>query len=412
MGLQVDWEVEAERERVTVSGEDPEAGHARRRATIRFFLVLFSFLAIIGLIFGAVIVRWRYVTWQDEQALRDTIASEVTALRIGDRNLFLELQRSASADWEITQSAVWDQYQQLKQTQDINLTGRIVNMVIDDQRARVLVEELINGAPYGQVWFYWRYEDGWRHVPPDYTFWGSPRTLNAGELTLQYQAYDQPVAEAVSSIVTDWMQISCVIACIDPLTIEIVPAPDLATNWIENRLVISSPFARHARLDMPFDPVVQLEAANLLARRVVDIATSEQVFEATSEAEFLRRSAAAWLVGRYLNVASGAHLLDSFARDYGNEAVGALVQSLTSDSSVNQLITLANANSLAELSLDWRDYLTWLLTQEGFSVQVNSVETSSDAAGNPLLIAIAEDGSGNTISATFALINGRWQRTG
>lgn len=415
MGLQVDWEVEAERERVTVSGEDPEAGRARRRATIRFLLVLFGFLAIVGLIAGAVVVRWRYVTWQDEQALRDTVASEVTALRIGDRNLFLTLQRSASEDWAITQSAVWDQYQELKQDQDVNLTGRIADMVIDDQRARVLVEELINGAPYGRVWFYWRYEDGWHHVPPDYTFWGSPRRINADGLTVQYQAFDQPVAEAVARTTAEWLQTSCAIACMDGLSIEIVPAPDLTTRWADNAsasLMIASPFVREARLDLPFDPITQLEAANLLARRVVDIATSGQSFDPESEAEFLRRSTAAWLVGRYLNVASGSHLLDSFAQQYGNEAIGTLAQSLTPESTINQLVTLANANSLADLPLDWRDYLTWLLTQEGFTVQVNSVEASADAAGNPLLIATAQDAAGNTVPATFALINGRWQRTG
>ena len=41
------------------------------------------------------------------------------------------------------------------------------------------VEEIIGGVPYGRVWFYWRYDDGWRHVPPDYTFWGDARTVEA-----------------------------------------------------------------------------------------------------------------------------------------------------------------------------------------------------------------------------------------
>ncbi|MBE2182829.1 MAG: hypothetical protein IAE89_05340 [Anaerolineae bacterium] len=414
MGLQVDWEVEAERERVTISGEDPEVKRARRRATVRFFLVLFGFLAVIALIIGAIAVRWRYVTWQDEQALRDTIASEVTALRIGDRALFLELQRSASEDWAITQSSVWDQYQQLKQTQEVNFTGRVVDMTIDDQRARILIEELINGAPYGRVWFYWRYEDGWHHVPPDYTFWGQRRTLTSNGLTVEYQSFDQTVAASIANVVDGWLHTSCVIDCVESLIIEIVPAPDLTTNWAENdtaRIVFSSPYVREARLDLPFNPVAQLEIANLLARRVVENANG-QSFDPNSEAEFLKRAAAAWLVGRYLNVSSGAHMLDSFAQIYGDEAVGTLVRSLTPESGISRLLTIANTDSLANLPLDWRDYLTWKLNQEGFAVQVNSIESTQDAAGNPLLIASAQNSTGSAISATFALINGQWQRTG
>ena len=49
MGIRLDWEIEAEQEhRQQSAGEDPESNRARRRARLRFFLVFFVLLALIG----------------------------------------------------------------------------------------------------------------------------------------------------------------------------------------------------------------------------------------------------------------------------------------------------------------------------------------------------------------------------
>src|SRR5690606_7274368 len=113
-----------------------------------------------------VLQRWEQVNQQLEQLLSDTVQAEVTAIRLGDLTAFEERQRSATGDWANTQRQLFDDYQTLKTTSNIVLSGHVVDAEIDGQRGRVQVEEIIDGVPYIQTWFYWRYEDGWFHVPP------------------------------------------------------------------------------------------------------------------------------------------------------------------------------------------------------------------------------------------------------
>ena len=129
------------------------------------------------------------VTEMEESLLSQTTEAEVAALRIGDRQAYMALQRSASEEWLASQSAVFDAYQSRKINSDIQLTGRVVDVQIDGSRGRVQVEEIENDTPYVNTWFYWYYAEeldeqgrqiapaGWFHVPADYTFWGAPTTI-------------------------------------------------------------------------------------------------------------------------------------------------------------------------------------------------------------------------------------------
>ncbi|MBZ0286777.1 MAG: hypothetical protein K8I30_04120, partial [Anaerolineae bacterium] len=167
MGIQLDWEIEAEQEQVRQAREDPLMRRQRWRARLR---VLMIFLLVIALFAGgaaAIWLRLRAVDQEIENMLRTTVEAEVTALRIGDVNAFLSIQRSASSDWPMTQQAAFDAYQALKLERDVQLTGRVISANVDHLRGRVAVEEIIDGVPYTRIWFYWRYDDGWRHVPPD-----------------------------------------------------------------------------------------------------------------------------------------------------------------------------------------------------------------------------------------------------
>ena len=264
MGIRLDWEIEAEQEHQQQrAGEDPESRRKRRRARLRFFLVLFVLLALIGGAIGAVALRLRQADWETEQLLRDSVTAEVALLRVGDQNAFLDLQRSATDDWIQQQQATFARYQALKQAGRVNLTGQILGAVVDGMRGRVEVEEIVDGIPYGRVWFYWHYDDGWYHVPPDYTFWGAVQTLSTDNVTVHYHEVDADVAHAVALSVAQWLQFACgALTCSTPpaLTIEIMPDPLLQIGWSpadapanDWTLQLPSPYISSARLDQPFD---------------------------------------------------------------------------------------------------------------------------------------------------------------
>src|SRR5439155_15886092 len=133
----------------------------------------------------AAVVWFRLYTVDNQlrDALVSTVQAEASTLRIGDFGAFLAFQRTApGGTWIEEQSALFKRYQDLKTKADFKLTGNVVDVVIDGPRGRALVEEVIDGAAYSTVWFYWRYADGWRHVPTDYTFWGDARTA-AGKVS-------------------------------------------------------------------------------------------------------------------------------------------------------------------------------------------------------------------------------------
>src|SRR5664279_1684559 len=141
MGIRLDWEIEAEQQHHQQSGgEDPENRRRRRRARTRFLIALFVMLAIIGGAVGAVVLRLRQVESEIEQVVSDTATAEVATLRAGDREAYLDMQRSATKDWIQQQDANFAHYQALKQTTDVNLSGRIISVQVDGSRARVQLE--------------------------------------------------------------------------------------------------------------------------------------------------------------------------------------------------------------------------------------------------------------------------------
>ncbi len=366
MGIRLDWEIEAEQEhRQQSAGEDPEARRKRRRARLRLLLVLFVLLALIGGAVGAVALRLHQADWETEQLLRDSVTAEVALLRVGDQNAFLNLQRSATDDWQQQQQATFARYQALKQAGRINLTGQILGATVDGNRGRVQVEEIIDGAPYGRVWFYWHYDDGWYHVPPDYTFWGAAQTLTADNVTVHYHEIDADTAHAVALSVALWLQTACsALTCAPPpaLTVEIIPDPTLQVGWSpagDWTLQLPSPYVGGARLDQLFDSGTQVNAATLLADRL--LAGFSPLYPA--DAAFLKQAISDWLVKRFAQVETNSYLISSLAENYGDAAVGKLLQSLQPASDISA-ISSATGTSLDAASLDWRDFLTWRLTLE------------------------------------------------
>lgn len=369
MSIKLDWEIETEREKVPSAGEDRDARRARRRRQLRLLIVILAAALLVGGVFAVVTVRLRYVDWQVENALRDTVAAEVAALRLGDREAFLSIQRSADDQWTQAQSVVFDQMQALKQAQDVSLTGRVSDVAVDEPRARVRVEEIIGGVPYSRTWFYWRYGDGWRHVPPDYTFWGAERTLERPGLTVRYQEYDQPFAPVLADATAGWWAQGCaLIGCdgLPTLNVEIIPDEALDAGWSANdqwTLQIPSPYVRATRADSPFDPALQVAVARLLAGRLIDAAHGGELLEKGSDAAFLRDAATEWLLGRWLGADTGSRLLNSFSGQYGDEAAAQVVRSIVPDSTVS-LLADAAGQPLPSLDVEWSDFLQARLALE------------------------------------------------
>lgn len=373
MGVRLDWDVESEQSEKHNVREDPERIKQRRRTMFRFLLMVLFFGGILA---GAgALLQWQLqrADQRIEDLLRDTVEAEVAALRIGDWDAFGAAQRSASPDWLAQQRAYFDTYQNLKVTNDVNLAGTVRGLKIDGQRGRVMIEEIINGVPYTQVWFYWRYEDGWRHVPPDYTFWGDLQEYQGREVSVTYRDVDEKLALDVGVSVESWVESTCgaILQCGDlpHISVAILPQDGLTRPEWDSvnlwQLNIPSPYMVRARTDQPFSGTLLMETANAVATRLV--AESAINFSQPAyprDAYYLYPAVANWLTGLFAQVNTNSHLMTSLAQNYGNMAVGQLMQAMQADSQLNIFLPLTNTARLDEPNLDWRDFLTWRLQVE------------------------------------------------
>ncbi|MBZ0282114.1 MAG: hypothetical protein K8L97_15345 [Anaerolineae bacterium] len=376
MGIRLDWEIEAEQSKMQRAGEDPILARQRRLARVRFLLFVLVIVTIFGGIVALVFWRLRTVDAEIEQALRNTVDAEVAALRIGDYNAFAVVQRSASDEWLRAQQSLFNEYQDLKTRQAVQLTGQILDVNIDNTRARVEVQEILDGVPYSRIWFYWRYDDGWHHVPPDYTFWGDLKTAEAQNVSVRYQTVDDTLAQDASAKLSGWLSLACAaLNCTPPeLSVEIVPDETLLPSWSAGNpwlLQLPSPYVHRARSDMPFDLNLQFAIASLLAERLVASTSNNLQPTYPADAYYLRQAVVSWLVGRFVQVDTNAFIINTLAANYGDAAVGRLVAALQPDSSVAVLGQITGAASLDQINLDWRDFLTWRMVTEDDLIRRN-----------------------------------------
>jgi hypothetical protein len=455
LGIKLDWEIEADQAHVKTAGEDPEAARRRRRARTRVLMLVAAVLLIVGGIAGAVVYRLRQVDAQIEQRLRDTVDSEVAALRIGDTNTFMTIQRSASQDWMDAQKALFDNYQTLKVGHDLRLTGQILDLDVDGQRGRVRVVEIVDGVPYTRVWFYWRYDDGWRHVPPDFTYWGNAETYTGETVTVHYHAMDEALVQAIGPQLDSWLKTGCAaLACnnLPQLNVEIVADPALQLGWSQTDpwlLQMPSPYTGQARMDTPFNVDLQIQTANLIADRLVTVVSNNMQPVFPADADYLRKAVVSWLVGRFTQVQTNVFLISSLAQVYGDQAVGRLLQVVQPDSNIAVLNQISGTATLDQMNLDWRDFLGWRLALEDQLISrrddanfqalydngdaavrnvatsrfnsalpaepqsVVSVASETDASGRPQLHALVEVGSAGATrqeDVIFRLVDGVWRR--
>ncbi len=457
-GIQLDWQVEADHKADKKATEDAGLARARHIVLLRLLLVIIIFLTVVGLIVALVSARLEQVNQRMEQLLEDSIQAEVAALRIGDREGYMAMQRSASEAWLATQNERFGAYQQLKLTSDLQLGAQIKSLTLDGQRARAVVEEIIDGVPYVQVWFYWRYEEGWYHVPPDYTFWGAEQTLAYDRFSVRYRNTDQPFAVALADQVDRWLETACaLINCesLPPLTFDVVTDTLEEPVWVSQetawQMVLKSPYTGRARGDQPFSFDHRVQTATLLAEQLISHATNQMVPAYPSDSYFLRRAIHSWLVGQFVQVDTESQLITSLAAQYGSPAVGQLLTSLQAESDMS-VITGITGVTPGSAGLDWRDFLTWRLKTEDDLINrqeeshwlalidtrdetarqaayarysagavvtalktVISVTHSSAPDGAPQLQAAVRteaEGSVSDAVVTFNLVDGIWRRAG
>jgi hypothetical protein len=452
MGIRLNWEVESEQSNAESYTEAATSSKRRRTARLRVLLGALVVMLVCGGLYGAVLWRLRVVEGQLKRSLHDTVQAEVAALRIADRNAFMSVQRSASEERLNAQAANFDRYQQLKTERDVQLTGNVVSLELDGSRGRVQVEEIIDGVPYLQTWFYWRYTDGWRHVDPDYTFWGAVESLDGDAVTVRYRTLDAATAQAVVAALDGWIALGCnQLGCPTPpaLTVEIVAQPGALPTWIAGEptlLQIPSPYVGLARADRPFDEVLQLQVAALLAERLVTEATGVAQPVYPSDAAYLRTALVDWLVGQFIQRDMRSYLIASYAARYP-DALPSLVAAMKPDADIRVLTAPAGVTALNALEVDWRDYLTWRLNTEAalhadrdevnfvsfydtlnsaatelaFSrfnqqlsptppFEVYSVQADVAPDGVPILRAVAQNTNGEPLIVVFRLSDDVWKR--
>ncbi|MEO0597010.1 MAG: hypothetical protein AAF126_12920 [Chloroflexota bacterium] len=370
--VKLDWDIEAEQGKQKQYAEDPLERRARYQGVLRLLLAVGVLAGIIAGVAYLIEQRWEQVNQRVEQILIDTVQAEVATLRVGDREGFLDLQRSATEEWGNQQLETFNAYQTLKTTSDVVLSGRVIDTTIDGQRGRVSVEEIIDGVPYVQTWFYWRYDEGWAHVPPDYEFWGTEASIETDRVTVRYKTVDEAVANDISVAVETWLSDSCsYLDCstLPPITVDIITASNSPVRWADNeqnawQLVVPSPYTGRARADMPFDQTLQTTTATLLANRIVAWQTDNIAQTLGGDASYLLQTTTQWMIARFLQVNAQTHLIDSLVANYGIEVIPSLLRNIQSTSSLSILPTVAGATSLPEMPLDWRDFALWRLELE------------------------------------------------
>ena len=373
MGIRLDWEIENEPV-AQGAGENAEFGRQRRVRRRRTLLAMVAVGLLVAGIVGGIMARLRYVDSEIERQLRDTVAAEMAALRIGDIAGYLTIQRSESDAWMLGQTDLYWQYQELKRQYPVDLTGTILDLEIDETRGRVLVEEVINAQRFQQMWFYWRYEDGWRHVPRDVTFWGEPEMAAGTGFSVEYGAADTRLVEALLPGLERLWGEGCIwLGCtsgLPELIVRVIPDPFVGVSWSPdetNTLWVASPLVSRAPVDEPLPAETRREVGVLLAERILQHARAGITAVPGTDAAFVEGALEDWLVGRYLGDGGvlGSSFVESLVQAYGDRIPSLLVAGFGAEAAISDL-ALIFATPLDALQVDWREFFQWRLALEPY----------------------------------------------
>ncbi len=366
--IRFEWNIESHKIDRS-DGEDPHAKRTRRRNVLRLLLLVVLLLALFAL--GALLVRQRLIDLQNQyaQLLQDTVKAEVAALRIGDLNTWLKIQDAQNDEWISGQRAVFRQYSELKTDGSLELTGSILAVNIEGERARVLVQENINDLPYSRLWFYQRTDSGWLHIAPDHSLWGENLQYDGTGLSVNYRAVDQQFAVQLGDTLAEWILRSCgLLDCDDlpRLTVDVVLDATASVAWKDQRnmrLEVRSPYVDIARADTPFDSAYQLHSSRLLAERTVSAHTRFRAASYPHDAYFLRSAIIDWLSSWLTRTEHSETLVRSLVVKYGVDKVAQLLSSLSATDSM-AILRKVIPDPIEQAGLDWHDFIEWRLGLE------------------------------------------------
>ena len=446
MGVDLKWEMDAAEDQARQVSE-AGSGRGRRR---KLLLQLLLLLTICALLAGALYLRLQELERQEQNLLRATVEAEVTALRLGDEQAYLDLQDSSDSTWQLAQQENFIAWQRRKLEGGNLPGGDIMTLGLEGEKAWVQVQEFIAGEPWLHTWHYQLTPQGWRHMSAREGWRGPARTLHAENLRVEYNSLDEPLAQALAPQLAAWLARSC--ALLDcpstpQLTARILAQPG-APAWSPNAiwtLQVPSPWAQLARADGPLNAALHESLAQLLAGRLLNERAGQPGPDWTQEASWLHGSARAWLVNRMQGQESRQLLLESLAANYGESAVTRLMRTLHPESSLTLFNAATGTSSPHEAALAWDDLLAWQLQQEAerrlrgdrdaflalydlrdealgvlararFAVgeftgalSVEAVTLVSATESGPLLRADVRDSSAS-VPVHFRLVDGRWLR--
>lgn len=379
----LDWQVESDRIYERAS-ENPEQRRLRRRRRLRVMLWTLGAAAFIAVVFGLIAYRIQSYDNQLKQELLDTVQAEATALRIGSLGSYLDLQRSASEVWIREQNATFRRYQAEKQSGKVRIPGQVIDATVDNQRGRAVVEEFYEDKPYRVVWYYWRYADGWRHVPSDYTFWGEERTIEGSNSLVRYRALDEALARALAERTERWWAEGCQIlpnpgcAPDSRLVIDIVANPSGEVRWRgdqPNTLTVPSPLATEIRADPVLSFVLEDAIALMVAQRQFAQASNNVQPEPASDALWLSQTISEWLAARYTGRGDAARLgfVQTLYVTFGGQGLSAIARGLRPDANIS-VVGQALGQSLDALpGIDWRAFFQQRLDLEKTLINNNAI---------------------------------------
>ena len=397
MGIQLDWQIESERQERR-AGEDPAVRRQRRVRRRNLLMLIVGVVVVLGGVVGAVLWRLNAVEDRLRQDLLDTVDAEIRALKVGNEANYMAIRRSGSPAWIGYQQETFADYQRLKADGSLEITGRVldVEMDIEQSRARVTVEEILNGEPHAVVWFYWYYSDddrdGWRRVPPDVEFWGEQHVENIGRVRVIYFELDAALGDQLARDVPQWWQTGCeLVNCADTLpqlVVEVDPRWSAGPSWsAEDRwtLRISSPFNdQRASQTNLLSPDLQESIIALLAARIVehyspaganlDAMLAEVQTESFLDGQWLASEFRRWLENNMprteIDSATQLTFLDSITPLYGDQAAPLMLRMLSTNMTLGPVFTAASGTAINALPVEilntiyWRDYFEYRLLFE------------------------------------------------
>jgi hypothetical protein len=377
MGIKLDWEVESDGGWEEV-GEDPAAIAARKRRVHRLRNLGLVLLVALGIAGGAIFYRLHRVGRQLRADLETTISAETLALRIGDRRAFLDGQADVG-EWVRIQDSTFAQYQALGP--DIEVTGEVVELDIDADKARVVLREDYQGEPYHIIWFYQHSDAGWLHIPPGPEFWGKSAVDKTAYANLYYYEEDADLADLLRTQIDDWWNAACratdCAARPRRIRIRIEPDPLTQIGWAsydDSTLLIPSPKLSRFPAGRPIDPALLGQLAELAAGYWASSEIGDEP-EPYSELAWLEDELAVWVRYQFDPEAPPSTFLGVLAENYGVLTVRKFIDGVENGEAVVPTIAGLTGVPAADLPVAWDGYLAYRLRAEaalianGFSTE-------------------------------------------